>query len=373
MGAGVAGAAAACAFSDSGLDVLAFERRPLEGDINRGDALHHHAVELIKGWDALPSLERRGAFWVRRGQLTTPQDRPRVRIRLDEPFLMLEHSAIETGMIEAAQERGVELRRRAVRGIERDDGGWRVTTEDGEVRCRLLVGADGGRSLVRRAAGIESDGEDYGQATVVLHAPRPRWLPEDSSWALINPEGWVIILPTTPAGLCRVVIQVEGSELPRWRDASPIELRRMLGRRNPRLGDLLLERRFGSHVYKLAWHHARRYVRPGLALVGDAAHITHPNGGQGMALAIHDAAALAQVSLPVLRASDDGHRDLRRALWEYAARRRPANQEAIDRADQMARFQYQNRPAYMASYGLLGLFSLAPPLLEKLFARFGGE
>lgn len=373
VGGGVAGAAAACAFAGSGLDVVVYERRRLEGDVNRGDALHLEAVELLRRWEALEPLERRGAFWVRRAQLTTPRDRPKLRLRLEEPYLMLEHAGIETAMLEAAEQRGIELRRHQVQSAQRDNGGWRLATREGELRCRLLVGADGHRSLVRRAAGIEVDGEPYGQATIVLHAPRPRWLPADSSWALMHNEGWLLILPTTPPGICRVIIQVDEHALPRWRDASPHELRRMLERRNPRLGDLEIERRHGSHIYKLAWQHARRYVARGMALVGDAAHVTHTNGGQGMALAIHDAGALARQATPVLKQSANGSGELTEALWEYAARRRPANAQAIARADRGARLQHNNRPAYAASWTMVSLLSLTPPLASKVFAKFGGE
>ena len=77
-----------------------------------------------------------------------------------------------------------------------------------------------------------TDGEDYHQATIVLHAPRPSWLPRDSSWVLIHPAGGVLILPTTPpSDSCRLVAQVEEAELPRWRDASTRELRGLLSRR----------------------------------------------------------------------------------------------------------------------------------------------
>lgn len=373
VGAGVAGASAAAAFSSSGLDVGVYERRALPGDINRGDALHAEAVEILRGWGAFPALGGRGAFWVRRALLTTSQDHPRVRVHLDEPFLMLEHAGIETALLETAAERGVEVYQKAVRALEPDGAGWRLSTDHDEVRCRLVIGADGAKSVVRRAARIESDGERYTEVSVVLHAPLPRWLPDDSSCAVFGPDGLVLILPTTPPGMCRVVTQVALSQLPRWREASPRELRWLLGRRNPRLADLEVERRFGSHVYKLRWQHARRYVRSGLALIGDAAHITHPNGGQGMAMAIHDAASLERVAVPVLQDACNGRADLNAALWEYAARRRQVNADALARADRMAKFTHGNRPAHVATMAALGLFSLAPSVFEKLMTTFGGE
>lgn len=372
VGGGVAGAATACALGGDGLRVRLYERRSLSNDANRGDAVHGEAIDHVRDWEALEPLERRGGFWVRRTIFTTPRDRPLLRVSIAEsPIFMLAHADIEQGLAEAAGERGVDVVHATVRSVARDDGHWRVRTDDGEVRARLLVGADGGRSLVRRSARIDTEGVDYGQATVVLHAPRPRWLPDDSGWALIHPDGGVLMLPTTPRGTCRVVAQVEERDLPAWRRASDVELRRLLGRRNPRLGELDVARHGGSHVYKLGWRHARRYVCRNLVLVGDAAHVTHPNGGQGMSLAIHDASLLRRLVLPALRDGDAGA--LQRALWEYAARRRPTSGQALARADRVARFQRPSPLSYGTAWTGLALASLAPPIMGRLFAKFGGD
>jgi 2-polyprenyl-6-methoxyphenol hydroxylase-like FAD-dependent oxidoreductase len=372
VGGGVAGGAAACAFADQGLRVAVLERRSLDHDANRGDALHLEAVDSIRRWGAFESLERRGAFWVRQMAFCAPRGRPAVSVDIeDAPFLMLAHADIELALAEAAEQHGVAIHRAAVRGMSRDGDGWRVQADGVALHARLVVGADGARSTVREAAGIPCDGDDYGQATVVMHAPRPDWLDADAGWALIHRAGGVLILPTTPDGSCRVVAQVTAEALPRWRGASDNDLPWLLSDRSPMLRGLKVRRGNGSHIYKLTWQHARRYVAPGVALIGDAAHVTHPNGGQGMTMAIRDAAELAPLAGAAL-GNGAGPSGLRRALWEYAARRRPASAEALARADRMARFQRNSEVSYAASLALLAGFSLTPALAGRFVKEFGG-
>lgn len=73
----------------------------------------------------------------------------------------------------------------------------------------------------------------------------------------------------------------------------------------------------------LRQRHARRYVEPGLALIGDAAHVIHPLAGQGVNLGFLDAATLAEVLLHA-RARGERLGDLR-VLSRFERRRMPHN------------------------------------------------
>lgn len=372
IGGGVAGSAAACAFASRGLRVAVLERRRLGGDANRGDALHRSVVTSLQRWGALAELQRRGAFWVRRMVFTVPRGRPSVRVTLDRnPLLMLAHAEIELGLAAAALASGAELRTAGVAGLERDGTLWSLRTEGGTLRARLVVGADGGRSLARQAAGIAIARREYGESTVVLHAPRPPWLEPDSGWAMVHPDGGVLILPTTPAGRCRVIALVRGDQLAGWRRAGEQELAGRLAERSPRLRDLEVRRAEGAHVYHLSQQHAERYWAPGLALVGDAAHVVHPGGGQGMALAVHDVAALAEQAAPALLGGDGAALDA--ALERYQRRRLAPNARAIARADRGARLTRPDPRTFAASRLVLAASSLAPGLLARAYQRFGGE
>src|SRR5438067_395249 len=127
--------------------------------------------------------------------------------------------------------------------------------------------------------------------------------------------------------------------------ADGAELRRRLGERDPPCGDLAVERRGGSHLYRLIQQHAERYVSDGLALIGDAAHVTNPLGVQGMNLAIQDAAALADRTAPVLREAN-GDTALAAALATYEQQRRPINTRALRAANGGAWLKAPGRGRY---------------------------
>jgi 2-polyprenyl-6-methoxyphenol hydroxylase-like FAD-dependent oxidoreductase len=99
--------------------------------------------------------------------------------------------------------------------------------------------------------------------------------------------------------------------------------------------------------------------------VGDAAHVTHPNGGQGMNMAIQDAEALARHLAPALT-QDAAAQE--RALAAYEAERRPRNARALARADAGTRFERPTPWAYgLALSGLA--FSSAFPFIIRRYAH----
>ena len=373
VGGGVAGAAAAGAFAIEGLQVVLFERRDLVRDPNRGDNLHPPTRALLDRWGAIDVLRKRGAFDVRYLVLTDARRRTQVRFDLrHQPLLVLNHAEIETALLEFAAGHGATVQAGAVRAVRRQREHWAVEADDGlRGTARLLVGADGAGSLVRRAAEIPVTRKEYTTAAVVLHAARPPWLGADAYYAVINPEGGVLLAPTTPEGRCRVVAIVQAEEAATWMAADDAELRRRLGQRDPQCSDLAVERRGGSHLYRLIQQHAKQYVGEGLALIGDAAHVTNPFGGQGMNLAIQDAAALADSVAPVLR-EGAGDTALAAALTAYEQQRRPINTHALRGANGGAWLTAPGRVRYALARAVLAALSAAPRLRTRIQARFGG-
>ncbi|GBF91599.1 FAD NAD(P)-binding oxidoreductase [Raphidocelis subcapitata] len=223
------------------------------------------------------------------------------------------------------------------------------------LRCRLVVGADGGRSRVRELAGLRTVGWSYHQrglvATVETDAPN------STAWQRFLPDGPLALLPVrggcsnivwtvAPEGAAR--LEAMGSS--EFADAVNAALHDG-GQRAPtglagalagalRAGASLLPGGGGGgggsafvppprvlgfvgsppKSFPLQMQHSGRYALPRLALVGDAAHTVHPLAGQGVNLGLGDAAALADAlagarevgrdigELPLLRADYESPR-----------------------------------------------------------------
>ena len=360
VGGGVTGGAAACAFASRGARVRLFERRDLTRDPNRGDALEPATMRALEEIGAMPALDRRGARWARQIIFTDGAERRSARRELGpNARFVLNHAEIEAALLEAATGHGAEACWEAVRSVRREGGAWMIETAGGVHRARLLVGADGHRSLVRQAAGIEFPGHDYDHAVVILHAETPSWMADDAAWMIHHRRGGVILLPTTPAGRCRLVVTVPRDEAAGWLKGSDAERLAILGAPSSRLSDLRLVRVGGSHVYQVERRHAARYVGEGLALAGDAAHVTHPMGGWGMNIAIRDAAALAALAAPAVRGGDA--EALQAALRRYEHGQRPRNARILRAAHLWAKLMAPGPVGYQVGLAILGILARARP------------
>ena len=161
-----------------------------------------------------------------------------------------------------------------------------------EMRARLVVAADGAKSLVREQAGIGSDHWDYGQTAIISTMTTQRFH-DHVAYERFTPDGPIAVLPLSD-GRCGIVWTRRPQEAARLLalpdDAFLAELQSAFGFR---LGRLL---RIGArHSYDLALSRSERHVAERLAIVGNAAQGLHPIAGQGFNLGLRDAASLAEV------------------------------------------------------------------------------
>ncbi len=317
VGAGPTGLMLAAELRLAGADVLVLERRTtpeLAG--RRGGGVHSRTIELV---------DQRGIAdrFLAEGELLHAVTFGSTRIDLGglptrHPYtLALFQNRIEALLLQWADELGVPIRRGAgVVGVTQHDDAVDVLLTAGDpVRARYVVGADGGRSSVRRAAGINFVGPDATRSTLIAEVEVPG---EPVATGKVDERG---VHGLHPLGDRTVRIVVTEPEL---RTAEPT------------LDDLRRELRdvFGTDfgVHNPTWlsrftdatRQAAAYRKGRILLAGDAAHVHSPTGGLGIGLGIQDAVNLGWKLAQVVRGISG--EDL---LDTYHAERHPAGARAL--------------------------------------------
>lgn len=284
---------------------------------------------------------------------------------LGEPDLghIAENRSVQAALLLRAQESGVVLLRAGLTTLEYTEDAIRLCLDDGrEYRAALVVGADGGDSAVRRQAGIDVRGWDYGQRAVVAHL-RPERPHGETAWQRFLDTGPLALLPladgrvslvwsTLPA-MAEALVQCDEAEFGSRVTESSAGVLGHLTPASPRAS------------FPLRLLHARRYAAERVALVGDAAHTVHPLAGQGINIAFLDAAALVDVLGGALAAGDDPGE--LRVLRRYERWRKAEALPAIALLDGFKRLFFGgNAVQSRLRQGALGLVQSARPL-KRLF------
>ena len=197
---------------------------------------------------------------------------------------------------------------------------------DEMLHARYLVGADGGRSFVRKALGVEFPGKTLGVRAIVADVTLAG-LSRDA-WHRFNDgsmERQLAICPLAGTALFQIQapIPLEGDV-----DLSAAGLNAMLQDRCGR-GDLLVESVAWASAYQMNARLAERYRVQNVFLIGDAAHIHPPTGGQGLNTSIQDAYNLGWKLAAVLHGAADA------LLDTYEQERRPVAAEVLGLSTQL--------------------------------------
>ena len=168
-----------------------------------------------------------------------------------------------------------------------------------DIEARLVVAADGARSIIREQAGVAAEHWEYGQTAIIATLTTQRFH-DHVAYERFTPDGPIAVLPLAD-GRCGIVWMRRPEEAARLLalpdDEFLADLQAAFGFR---LGRLL---RVGTrYSYPLALSRSERHVAPRLAIVGNAAQSLHPIAGQGFNLGLRDAASLAEVIADALAA-----------------------------------------------------------------------
>ncbi len=217
------------------------------------------------------------------------------------------HNIENRHLIAALEARAAALKLPRIAGaalsIASDPTGVTIKHGDGQARVKLVIGADGRRSLCRAAAGIGTNNRrTYPQTALTLNLAHAR--PHDDTSTEFHTESGpftLVPLPGRRSSLVCVLDPAHATELAAMRDA---ELSAEIERRAHSLfGTMNVEP--GRGIFPLAIETADSFARERVALVGEAAHVVPPIGAQGLNLGLRDGAAVAELVADARRQNID--------------------------------------------------------------------
>ncbi|MFA5677325.1 MAG: FAD-dependent monooxygenase [Pseudomonas sp.] len=323
VGAGMVGATLARALADTSLQVALLDAIPLDKPLSARttdsghdprvsalSAASEHILTHLDAWHRIPedcrSPYRYMRVWDGSGTGEISFDAG----ALGENRLghIVENWRVQQAVLDSLAETGVTLLGgQQVSELVREQDGWTLQLASGEtLQARLVVAADGARSRLRELAGFAMREWDYLHHALVTTV-RTEKSHASTAWQSFLDTGPLAFLPLKERNgqhYCSIVWSLLPEQAQRImgleQDAFIAELETAI---EGRLGRILQADQ--RHCIPLRQRHAQRYVQPGLALIGDAAHSIHPLAGQGVNLGLLDVAELSAVLHAALSRGED--------------------------------------------------------------------
>ncbi|ENU24344.1 hypothetical protein F993_00582 [Acinetobacter proteolyticus] len=238
--------------------------------------------------------------------------------------------------------------------IEQIPQGWSIQLADGTtLKTKLLIGSDGANSFVREQAYIDLDVLDYQQAAIscAIKTTQPN---QYVARQIFLPTGPLAYLPMASLDAQEngywqsIVWTLPDDYADEYSALSDQDFMRLLTQESLQMLGEVVEVRSRAQ-FPLKARAAQRYIKSGLALIGDAAHVIHPLAGQGVNIGCLDAAVLCDVLL----------HDLKRGVW--------ANEQTLLRYEHLRKGQNDAMMHSMSAIGWLESSELFPFVWARNF------
>ena len=319
-GAGMVGAAAACLLARAGFSVAIIETRepqPYDPGAEVGlrvSAFSPGSADVLAEAGAWRQIEQQRYCAYRRMHVEDRDESVLLEFNapefgLDRLGTIIENHLVQWSLWQSLQVMGgVEIIcPDRLESVDQDESCLVARLDSGrQIRCRLLVGADGANSRVREMLGIEQEHWEYGQhglvAVIDTEQPNPglawqRFMEGGPLAFLPLQDGTSSIVWSRPQAEARRLLDLDDdSFLTELQEAAWTEGQSWPG----------VMRACGPRAaFPLTMRLSRRYAGPQTVLMGDAAHVVHPLAGQGVNLGLLDAAGLVEVLVDAHRNQTD--------------------------------------------------------------------
>lgn len=321
VGGGPVGALTACLLARRGVRTVLVEKQVDLGRDFRGETVATPTVEALRRLGFGAAMREHG-FLETTAVVSSFEGKPTLRIdysKVGDGVLPIDIP--QPGLIDifnrGAEAAGPDVFAHAIgwqfQDLVRDENGAAVGAilkngrETREVSSRMIVGADGRFSKVRRQAELEAEVKQMDRDFMSFVLPRPDWWGSEAE-LIVNGGRHLVVLPTFPDKI-RVGHNLPKRGLGELRKAGFDAFKQSIRQMDPRLADLVDEHLTSwddCGFLEIFTAELDEWSRDGLVLIGDASHTGTPILGQGVNLGIRDAVLVAPVIDRALRTLPTG-------------------------------------------------------------------